>query len=369
MGFRRTFDRINACPGPERWPAPDRAAWGLALQRARSPFRKDGGGRERSPVTVRSVGYAYGRFLTYLGFAWPERLALEPDKRPTADVLDAYFDHLGEMGCAAMTVINYFRGLRAALTWMYPGKDFSFITKPGGVPLARHAAVTARDRPVPLEGALRACARQLFEMAQRSPGGVRRRARMRDAAMLGILIEIAPRVRTLSLLKLGRHVRRVGDDWWVMQTPDITKTGLRSGRTIDMPVSSEVGAWLSRYVDEERPEMLRAAAPQEHLWVNQHGDPLSIAAIQTIVRRRTGRALAQAIGPHAFRASLATTDAVDGASHCLDASVRLGHADATTTLQFYKRATAMAAGRRHGERLQRLRSNLEEALKGERSSR
>lgn len=359
MGFHPGPPGVNANLKPAFWPEADQAAWAATGANARSPFRKDGGGRERSPYSVATVRNSYGRFISYLKHAYPELLELPPCERLRLDMLDDYFGHLQEIGNADYTVIAYFDGLRRAMNWMFPGSNFKFITAPGGISLTSCLPMTCKPQLVPHTAVLLACARQLFDSAASCRGHPQRRAQIRDAVEIGLLATMGLRVGALSLLELGRHVRCVDGEWIIEQTPDITKTGRRTGRSAIMPVEPEVGTWLTRYIEVERIEMIAPAAPATmSLFVNKFGRPMPRQAMSMHIGERTKEAFGKPIRPQAFRSALATTEAIEGSDHPLDVSTILGHTSPTMTLAHYNRANGMAAGRRHGKRLKDMRKKL-----------
>lgn len=350
---------INANRKPEHWPATDQSAWAVALHHVRSPFRSDGGGPDRAPATIRLIQNCYGRYISFMTYAYPELLDLPPCSRLQPNVLDDYFGHLQEMGSADYTVVLQFDGLRRAMCWMYPQEDLRFITSPDGVPLTARLDMVRRPKLVPHDAVLLACARELFMQASSCNSAPARRAHVREAVAIGLLATMAPRVRTLSLLELGRHVRRVNDEWIVEQTPDITKTGKRTNRSILMPVEPEVATWLTRYVEVERREMIgRAAVPSNRLFVTQTGRPQLSNNISDRVGIRTKKALGTAVYPQTFRSSLATTAAIEGSAYPIDMTTILGHTDPRMTRTHYNRANGMAAGRRHSQRIKDMRKQL-----------
>jgi integrase len=353
-------DAIMACPKPQDWPPADRQAWFAAQAKARSPFRKDGGGRSRSPFTFVVLAQGYGRYLTYLAHHWPERLDLAPDLRPTQEIVDGYFCHLVDAGYARTTIIEAMGSLRRALSRMWPGKDFAHVTRPFGIPTGQHLLQTSRAKGVPDEERLYDCARSLFEAAQHCVDRRQMHAMWRDAAMIGVLADMAPRPRTMTLLELGKHVRCIDGTWWINQTPEITKTGPQTGLALDMPLSPEVNRWFDRYVFSERIEAMAGVRPHNLLWVNANGRPLHRVSLGRAVAIRTERFLGSALWPRAFRCALATSDALSGEGHPLDASVRLGHSSPTVTLRHYNLAKAYAAGRRHADRLSQMLKTLKD---------
>ncbi len=350
---------VPASLKPAQWPDADQLAWAASKATSRSPFRKDHGGVQRSPYTTRKVEIGYGRFLSFLAVHHPEQLLRHPRERLTPEILDDYFAWHAERGYADHTTMCSFDELRGAMTRMFAGEEFSFITRPHGVPLSQLLPMTRRDRPVPHQIVLLACARRVYETGLVEPNAKARCRKIRDAVLLGLLATMAPRIETLSRLELHRHVRRTGAEWMVEITKDIHKTGRKTGRGLELPVEPEVGTWLDRYVAVERPEMLDGQM-HDALWVRPGGKSMAKSSLMMQVRVRTGKVLGEAIGPHAFRAALATSAAIDGSDHPLDASLLLNHTSPEMTTRHYNRANAMAAGKRHADRLKRMRRKLDE---------
>jgi integrase len=342
---------------PEQWPNTDRLAREASKANSRSPFRKDRGGIQRSPYTTRKVEIGYGRFISFLTVHRAEQLDQHPRERLTPEILDDYFTWHIDRGYADHTVLCSFDELRAAMTRMFGGEDFSLITRPHGVALCHRLQMSRRDRPIPHQAVLLACAREVYQRGLADTNDKGRCRKIRDAVLLGLLATMAPRIETLSRLELHRHVRRNGNEWMVEITPDIHKTGRKTGRGLELPVEQEVGTWLDRYVAVERPEMLEGQM-HDALWVIPGGTKMVKGSLTMQVRERTRQVLGEAIGPHAFRAALATSAAIDGSDHPMDASLLLNHTSPEMTLRHYNRANAMAAGKRHANRLKKMRMKI-----------
>lgn len=352
---KRSPDGSNAVLPPAEWPEADQALWRAATTPQRSPFRTEGGGRPRAHATHRKYAEAYGRFIGFLRRGFPDLLDRPAAQRLTPDVLDAYFVHLHEESRnTASTVTMRFVDLRFALQAMHPGVSFKQVTHPGGVPLTSLLRAEPKRGIVYNSGVLFLLAEDLFTQSLRQTGPWRRRAGVRDAVIIGLLVDQAPRRRTLSELRLGTHVYRVDGAWALDQAPDITKTGAMTGRGSLMPIEPTVAAWLDRYIAVERRELL-CGGTSDAVWISNHGSPLAYHSLGEAIALRTRRVLGEPLRPHDFRASLATTEAMDGTASPLDAPAILGHTSPRTTLAHYNRATALAASRRHIERLKRLR--------------
>ncbi len=159
-----------------------------------------------------------------------------------------------------------------------------------------------------------------------------RRTAVREAVMIALLATHAPRLRALSSLRIGIHLQKRGEEWFLDQDAGITKIR----RSINMPLPVEVATMLERYLDVERAELL---GTQDHdaLWVAQGGGPLDRETISRRMQILSRRRFGASFGTHRARASLATTIALDSPETPLDASAILGHASPQVTLEHYNK--------------------------------
>ena len=320
-------------PPPEKWPPPISLAWRNAIQSRR--------GRLHSPATHESYAASVGLYLWFLA----SRDALDADASladlVTPDYVDEYLDYLLDHGNAPCSILGRFGRLRAALQLMYPSGDFSFVTRPGGLPLRQIIQIQRRVLFVPDSRHSVFWAEALFREALAHPPGQARRLQIRDAAIIGIFAELAPRARAMRSL-LRCHLRHNGEEWILRQEWPITK---RPETILELPISRRVGAILDRYMAVERYELLQG---QKHdaLWVARNGDPLGRGGVSDMIAARSKKHYGVSFRPQRFRISLTTTRAMIGGSHPFDASLILGHG-LTTSLRYYNRANGIEATRVH----------------------
>ena len=332
------------------WPPHDRALWTQGLTRRHSPFRAHGGGRSRSPFTDKKAASGYGRWIHFLrtrGLLDDQAL---PDSRVTPERLDDYLATLRGLGNANSTIQSRLLELRGALEVMQPQGDHCWITRPGGSSLGSVLPPQPRERDLHLTPELLDWALAVFRAGLAHPQPRCRKAMVRTAALIGVLAMPAPRLRTLGLLRLGRHLQRAEDRWILHMEASMTKTG----HAQTCPLLPEVTPILDRYFEVERRELLKGGTG-DHAWIGLSGKPLTQDGIVANLRALSIDRFGHRVGPHAFRRSLATTIALDGHTSPLDASVLLGHTNPQTTLKYYNRANAVAASHRQTDRLRRLR--------------
>ncbi len=335
---------------PADWPALDRAAWLRATAPVHSPFRKDQGTTSRNRYSLRAWRCGYGRWLAYLRDSGQLDPAVHPAERLSEERLDGYIADLRAHGNRAQTIISRFGELKGALDILEPGHSFSWVMRPRGVHIQHYFAREPRDKVVHHGATLLAWAQRLFAagLAQRKPRC--RRALVRDAVIIGILVLPAPRLRALASLRVGRNLQRRAEGWVIEQEPEITKMG----RAEWCPLDPAVAPMVERYLAVERVELLEGK-DSDHLWIAEGGGKLAEASVARQIRLHTGRAFERPFGPHAFRHCLATTSAMDNPSAPLDGATLLGHSDPQTTSRYYNLAKTSGAAARHAERLRRLR--------------
>lgn len=332
----------------DEWPPNLRAAWQAAMTREHGPFRPKGT-RPRSPATFVIWSGAVGAFVRHLreapGNPPPE---LIPDMI-NAEILNGYFAAMADRQLSDYTIVNRFVSLAGALGFMFPGRDFSFISAPDGRPIQSSLGMRHRTLFVPDARHLVLWAEEVFRQALDTDGSDRRRVGVRDAAILGIFAARAPRARTMTKLRIGDHLVRQGNDWMLLLDNSIMKT---RGRELDLPLGRRVSAIVDRYVQVERAELLRG---QQHdaVWIGIGGIPLAWGAVVGMVRVRSKAKFGTAFGPHRFRTSLTTTRAILGGEHVLDAPLLLGHS-VEVSLKHYNRSTALSASRAHHDRIDEL---------------
>lgn len=344
----QTAPAIRTCLRLDQWPKADQLAWTKAITPHRGPFRMDGG-RTRNQFSIRMLASGYGRWLGFLMQNGQLDPTEAPAERVTLERLDAYFTHLRECGNADYSLVGRFDQLRRVLQWMYPRVCFRWITHPSGVAIRALLPMKRKSGLVPDSAVLLAWAEELFRKGLKMRVPMRRCAQVREAVMIGLLATRAPRLRALASLRIGVHLLRQDDEWLLDQDPAITKTC----QSLMLPLSREVAGMLNRYLEVERVELLNGAR-NDALWISTLGKTLAEATIARRLRLRSKQRFGEAFGPHRYRASLATKLALDAPDNPLDASILLGHTSPEVTMAHYNRASALAASRRHSERLKRL---------------
>jgi integrase len=327
-------------PPLETWPPAITLAWRNAIRSRR--------GRLRSPATYKSYADSVGCYLWYLNSEDLLDAEAALADLATSEHMDGYFDYLLHHGNAPYSILGRFGSLHAALRMMHPKGDFGFVTKPDGLPLRQLLEMRRRVLFVPDSRHNVFWAEALFRDALALSTGLTRRLQIRDAAIVGIFAELAPRARAMQGLRL-RHLQHNGEEWILGQEGPIMK---RQQTILELPLSPRVGTILDRYMSVERLELLQG---QDHdaLWVAKNGKPLGSSGLKLMIAARARTRYGVGFGPQRFRISLTTTRALVGGRNPFDASLILGHGP-TTSLRYYNRAGAIEATRTHDERIDTL---------------
>lgn len=335
-------------------PVADQHAWEAAIAPSLSLFCDRPDLSSLSPKTVSAAAYSYLRAMTFISRNFPERMTLPASDRITTEIADAYLASMEARQLRRDSIVSYFGGLRQALSWMYPEKDFRWLSRPGGRSLKAHLPPNRMQRKTPHSLTILNLAERIFDEAVASECDRTRLTGVRDAVAVGLEGLLGLRRSTLSRLRLGIDVVPHADGWDLDVHRDILKTGRWLPSSQWVPVGPIISPWLSRYVEVERKELLEGRT-DDRLLIAWRREGLTPNGISTRFRVLTNRFLGEQFCTLECRHGVATTISLEGSAHPLDASLLLGHKNPKTTLEHYNRASAVAAGKRHAERLRQMR--------------
>jgi integrase/recombinase XerD len=348
------------------WPARDRELWNKGVE-PRGLFGGGGAGAHWSAASRIMVACGYNAWLSWL----TAKELLDPDLGPadrvTRERVARYVTEL-QTELAPYSVLNRVQELYDALRVMAPATNLKWLAR-------FYQSLKAQVRPVrdklsrvkpPQE--LIALGERLMDEAEAAPRwSMRRRAILyRDGVMIALLAYRPIRRKNLAMMRLGRHLMKVGTCWLIVFAAEETKT--RAPYEAVLPEA--LGPRLERYLNVYRPVLLRGKqkdgnsdAPPVHpgldaVWVSQCGTQLMGEELGFQIFVRTRREFGRGLFPHMFRDCVATAVAVDNPKHIGDASLILGHAEHRTTEKHYNHARSLDASRRHAAMLASLRESL-----------
>jgi len=154
-------------------------------------------------------------------------------------------------------------------------------------------------------------------LAQPDPGTA---LGLRDRAMLEVLYASGLRVSELVRLKLAEVSFDMG----------VVRIFGKGSKERLVPLGEEALAWLTRYLKEGQPALLRKRA-SDYVFVTARGAPMTRQAFWHLIKKRAGQALpGKSLSPHTLRHAFATHLLNHGADLRV-VQMLLGHADISTT--------------------------------------
>lgn len=143
---------------------------------------------------------------------------------------------------------------------------------------------------------------------------------LRDRAMLETLYATGLRVSELVALKVSEVSLSMG----------VVRIMGKGSKERLVPLGEEANAWITRYIQEERPALL-AGKTSDALFVTQRGAAMTRQAFWYLIKRRALRAgITKTLSPHTLRHAFATHLLNHGADLRV-VQMLLGHADISTT--------------------------------------
>lgn len=301
----RAVDPRCACLRVADWPEAERRRWeALTAPPEERRFSERGPATHLSPASLEKYASGYGRWLGFLRYQGWLDPAARPGERVTQERLAAFFDLLVELGNRAHTIAGRFDELRRALQFLEPGRDFSFVTHPGGRSLREVLDLTCRHQEIHHPADLLAWGVELMEGAlSRSPR--RRQVQLRDGLLIAIQAFRGLRLRSVMSMALGERVRR--DETTGLWRLELEAEDVKNGRYISAQLPLLLGHWIDRYVEVERAELL-GGNQSDAFWINWGGEPLGEVGFDKRIRWQSGKRFGEdrAFGTHRFRHCIAT---------------------------------------------------------------
>ena len=235
------------------WPARDRELWEKGVKPA-GLFESGGAGADWSDCSRRKAASGNSSWLSWLAAEGLPNPDAHPGDRVDPERVSAYIEHL-RVGRAPYTVLCRIQELYDAMRVMAPDADWRWLVQVYRNLRARVRPV--RDKPSRLKpiDELAALGERMMQEAETAPGwSARRRAvQFRDALMIALLAYRPVRVKNLAMMRLGRHLTKVGRYWQILFAADETKSHI----PYEGIVPSTLVSRLERYVDIHRPVLMR----------------------------------------------------------------------------------------------------------------
>jgi hypothetical protein len=331
------------------WPEIDRALWELYFH-PRSLL--DGfPGKPLRPDTIQQIIEGYGNWLKFLHVRGRLDCAVKPSERLQRSMIGEYVTEMLEAGRSRNTVISRLYSLRSAVTRMEPDVSLRWLTWPNGQSLlSQLPKAKIRKRCLVESQTLYEWGLQLITDFGNGCGKGRRwlASMLRDGLLIGVLAARAPRLMSMSRLRVGDNLTRVGNKFRLnLKTED-----LKAGEAVEYDLPESLTPAFERYlaIRSELPD----ARSHSFLWVTQQGRPLSRSSIGGMVRCRSKERFGFTFGPHSFRHALATSAALHDPDHPGVASSILNNS-AGMVRKHYNLSDVMHSAKRFHDAIKRIR--------------
>jgi len=336
--------RRRQCLPIEAWPQLDRDLWQRVTNGRRCLLDVNVAAAWR-PRTVATVAEGYGYALAWLGQRNLLDAMMAPQLRWSDARAEAYAQDL-VVRVRPATVKNRLLSLERALAVLAPKSDrnsLKAIIRSLAVPTddgRKRNRLQNPDRLVTLGVDL------MTEAEQGCHASPRKNAALyRDGLQIALLAVRGFRKGNFVSIRIGTHLLRRNDSWWLAFPGDETK----NGKPLEVPFPNTLVPYLHRYLEHYRPLLAADRYKGDRLWLSYVYKPQAAHSLQLQIVHRTRVAFGRTVNPHLFRDCIATSLAIHDPKHVRMAATILGHNSFATTERHYNLACTLEAGRCYGE--------------------
>jgi site-specific recombinase XerD len=322
----------------EEWPKADQNAW-LEARRPGCRLKPGGSAAHLGEISCGDFARRYGAFLAFL-----ERNHRLDREGPGASQVspDNVADYIAELRARvrSVTVWNCIYKLRRAAQLIAPTSDFSWLTE-----IEKDLALVMEpkskfDRFVLAQVLVEAGLTLIAEAETFGKTSLVCARAVRNGLMIALLALCPIRPKNFASLEFGHTIQEIDGRWWIVLSATSTKTRSRDER----PVPNFLKTAIDKYVNEYRPNLMRADHRTNALWLSSaDGRPMTAKGVALTISTTTRRTMGVDVSPHLFRTAAASTAAIYGGSTPHLASALLNHRDPHVTEEHYNRATSMSA--------------------------
>ncbi len=338
---------------PSAWPPAFRRLHVLR-KRPTGPLDKPSVAATWRPTTFDLHVWSVGYFVGWL--QWSQRFGdnAELQEYVTPEIVGAYADCMRTFGLSPRTMATRLDGVRAALAALSPTVDTAWLM--GGINMLRaepsdRRCVHERSRHThDIVEAGMSLMRQAIRGSS-NHSALERAILYRDGLLLVFMALVVPRLNTVHIMALGKHLIRHDEIFKIAWSAK----EMKENRCYEAQLDLELSDLIHRYLGEFRPVLLARAErfgkkAGTAVWLGRDSQKLGSNAIYRIIIRRTEAAFGKSIFPHAFRHSAATSLALDRPDLIKLATPLLQHS-VEASRELYVLADKVEASRRFGDAL------------------
>jgi len=325
------------------WPEVDQALWDVACTSGTDPFEDHGSAAHISPRTRQQLEYAYGKFLAFVSDRHPDLLKRPAAERLSRNIIEDYVSWQPKT-CGRVTLATYLYHLWLILRYICSNNDWSWL-----LTISKRIAAQAKRRPekhhlVTSETLYRLGVDLMDRVVTRVDGtndiSITDALHYRNGFIIAFLAILPVRRRTLTALRIGKHLVQSGNQWSL----DIPAEDIKTKRALEYGIPAMLSAWIDLYVNKFRPR-IPGAGMHDFLWASNRGRPMRDGIIYVTVRQCTRKALGFPVNLHRFRTAAATFWSARDPANVRGVKDLLGHASFATTEKHYIMARSRLAGR------------------------
>jgi integrase len=309
-------------------------------------LKRGGAACRMKPSTQATHARGYGYFLDHCRRRGESEDGAAASLVIAARVEDFVFELRGRVG--SVTQWAYMQRIRRMSEILAPSRDFGWLRdveadlRDAARPRAKYPRIVDGERLLRL-------GTELIDRgeAQAHLTPMERSRLVRNGLMIALLSLCPIRLGNLHSLRLGRQIKKIGDQWWIMLPADETK----SGRPDERPIHHILTPYIARWADHWRRLYPNR---EDHFWPSIGGGRLAYTYVGAIITETTRRELGVAVNPHLFRDCCVYTIADRVGDEMRVASGLLQHTDPRVTEKHYNKGASFGAVRKYQAILARL---------------
>ena len=347
------LEPVRRCLHVHEWPELDQQAWHDATSLGHVWDDHVGRGALWRPPTLNKNRQAYGRWLSYLIHIGELDLLESPTARIIPGRVKGYVLML-QTQIQSETVWTYVVNLHQIALAFAPNLDWGWLYRISAkLHIKKRPSKNKLQRMVPAPEIAAWAYNRLEELERLQVRQDKDFLTYRNALMVAILIECPVRLRNLAMIRIDRHLKTNGDNYYLDYAPHEIKTNRYLTAHLPSCLSPFIASWLKTWRS-----ILLHGRSADAFWIGIRGEPMKSRGIYGCIMDTTEQAFGVRINPHLFRDIAVTTIADLAPEHIGVTASILGHTNPKTTEDHYIHANQLQASRRHHDAVNDLRAQL-----------